>query len=141
MRETLVRTFDSRRVLIPNAKVLTDTIEVQTHHSLVRSRVSVVVDHTADADAVADLLRMAVGDTPGVVEDPPPQVLAAALDGGVTLECRYWTGSSQREITAARDRLIRRVRADLIDGDIPTPAMAVQIDVTPRVEHLLNDHR
>lgn len=36
MRETVITTFDGRRVLIPNAKVCTDVIHVQTAHETIR---------------------------------------------------------------------------------------------------------
>ena len=66
--------------------------------------------------------------------------MGVAVDGGVTLECQVLDCLIAARDTAARD-LLRRVRADLADRDIPKPVLAVQIDVSPRVERLLNDHR
>ena len=43
IRETVIITFDGRRILIPNAKVYTDVIHVQTAHEVIRSNFVVVI--------------------------------------------------------------------------------------------------
>lgn len=110
VRETLLRTFDGRRVLIPNATVYTNPIEVQTHFPVARSRFSVVVANGNDLVGVAAVAREAVAALPGVAREPSPQVVAVTwTTAGIELECRLWSDPHRAEQTAVVDQAIRAV--------------------------------
>lgn len=110
VRETLLRTFDGRRVLIPNATVYTNPIEVQTHFPVARSRLSVVVAGGNDLIRARAVALSAVTAVPGVVADPPPQVVAVQWTSvGVELECRLWSQPHRAEQTAVVDAAIQAV--------------------------------
>lgn len=110
VRETLLRTFDGRRVLIPNATVYTNPIEVQTHFPATRSRFSVIVASGNDLTRARAVALGAVTAVPGVAAQPPPQVVAVQwTTAGVELECRLWSPPHRAERTAVVDAAIQAV--------------------------------
>ncbi len=112
VRETLLRTFDGRRVLIPNATVYTNPIEVRTHFPLGRSRFSVLMATGSDLAQARDVARTAIAGVRGVATDPAPQVVAVEwTPSGILLECRFWSKSETTERTAAVDGAIEAVHA------------------------------
>ncbi len=110
VRETLLRTFDARRVLIPNATVYTNPIEVQTHFPLARSRFSVVISSGNDLARARSAALDAVTAVLGVAAEPPPQVVAVQWTTvGIELECRLWSEPHRTVQTAVVDRAIEAV--------------------------------
>jgi small-conductance mechanosensitive channel len=139
VRETLLRTFDGRRVLVPNAQVFTNVIEVQTHYPLARSSFEVEVDVNADVSTVRHTIEELLATTDGVAAEPAPQVLAAGIGAGVRLECRYWTDSRQRDITAVRGRAVEAVSAFLAVDEVPLPASSVELLASPQLERMFRN--
>jgi small conductance mechanosensitive channel len=129
VRETLLRTFDGQRLLIPNAKVFTDTIEVRTHYHQVRQSVAIDVALHADLAPLRRQLAAAVADVEGVAATPHAEVVATELSPDVRLECRFWTTSARATMTEVRDRVIETIRHELLHTSVPLPAQAVTLEV------------
>jgi small conductance mechanosensitive channel len=130
VRETLLRTFDGQRLLIPNARVFMDTIEVRTHHAQVRQTIAIDVDLEADLAPLRRRLEAALAVVDGVAEVPPVDVVATELSPDVRLECRFWTSSSRAAMTAARDQAIETIRRELLEADVPLPVEALTLELS-----------
>ena len=128
VRETLLRTFDGQRLLIPNAKVFTDTIEVRTHYPQLRQSVTVDVALHADLAALRRQLAVAMTHVDGVAATPHPEVVATELSPDLRLECRFWTSSVRSTMTEARDRVVEVIRGELLRTAVPLPAEAVTLE-------------
>src|SRR3982075_3178588 len=91
MRATTLRTNEGEQVLIPNGLVYTGTIINRTRYP---TRLFTLTPRGRDGtplDGLADQLREQLKSRPDVAKDPPPHVgLQPAIDGGLTLEVRYW---------------------------------------------------
>ena len=128
VRETIVTTFDGRTVLIPNAKVYTDVMEVQTAAPVLRIEVQVGIDYDADPLQAAEVLRDAVSRVDGVVEDPPPEVLVSELgSSAVVLDVLVWCRSRQLETRRVRSQVSTACLVALRDADIEIPFDVVTI--------------
>lgn len=122
VRETLLRTPDGRRVLIPNATVYTSPLEVQTHFAKVRSSFTVGIAPGSDVERATAIARDALHAVPGVAPDPPAEVLAVSWTAeSVELQCRFWTGAYSRERTAALDGAVRAVHRAFVATGVPLP--------------------
>ena len=91
MRATTLRTSEGEQVLIPNALVYTGTIINRTRYpTRLFTLTAKVADGTA-VDGLVDRLRETLQSRPDIAKDPPPHIgLQPAIDGGLTLEVRYW---------------------------------------------------
>jgi small conductance mechanosensitive channel len=135
VRETLLRGNDGRRYFIPNAKVMTDVIDVETDRAAVRQVFSVPVDRTCDLDRVRVAIGEALGAADGVLADPPPDAVVSDLvDGDPVLTCRFWAGSARAASTAARDAAITAVLARLVADNVATPTPEHRVVMTSDAE-------
>lgn len=130
LRETEIRTFDGRRVIIPNSVVHDGVITVQTGYEKVRTSVDIGVAYGTDLEAARDLAVRAMTDVPGVVADPAPQALVTGL-GAITIdmELRFWSGALRLETLETRDRVIQAIVREFGAAGIemPSPAPAVVV--------------
>jgi small-conductance mechanosensitive channel len=91
MRTTTLRTGDGEQVLIPNALVYTGTIINRTRYPTRLFTLTAKVPAGSHPDGLVDKLRDQLKNRPDLAKDPPPQVvLQPNVDGGLTLEVRYW---------------------------------------------------
>lgn len=137
VRETLLRGHDGRRYFVPNAKVMTDVIDVETDRSAVRQSFDVPVDRASDLDQLRVLLSSALAGAQGVLDHPPPDALVADIvDGDPVLTCRFWAGSTRADASAARSAAITAVLGCLVERGVaaPTPEYRVRIDTDTPVE-------
>lgn len=110
LRETVVRTFDGRRVLIPNSTVHNGVVTVQTGYEQVRTSVVIGVAYEADLDEARQVALAAMDGLPQVAEQPAPQALIASLGAStVDIELRFWSGARQLETREALDAVIAAV--------------------------------
>jgi small conductance mechanosensitive channel len=113
-RATLLRTYDGRRVVIPNASLFTESVLVNTAYSRRRSEHELTINNADEiADAKARSLA-AVEQVEGVLHDPPPEVLVTSLGTSKTrLRVRWWTAAARREMLTVQDRVITALRQAL----------------------------
>ena len=120
VRETLLRTHDGQRVLLPNAQVYISPLEVLTHNPHTRISFPVQLDADADVDTARTALIAALSAVPVVASQPAPDVIVTGLGvGELTVECRLWTAAPRAALTAARDRAIPVALEALRRADIP----------------------
>lgn len=122
VRETLLRGFDGHRYFVPNAKVMTGVIDVETDRAAVRQSFRVTVDRNCDLDDVRAAVAEALRGAAGVLAEPAADaVVTDVLDGDPVMTCRFWAGSNRAASTAARDAAITAVLARLVADGVPTP--------------------
>ncbi|MFC0358338.1 mechanosensitive ion channel family protein [Kytococcus schroeteri] len=118
LSSTVIRSFDSRQLLLPNSLVPSQVVTVQTGYERVRTTVTVDLDLATDQDRAREVALAAMLSVPQVHADPAPQVLAAeVVTGAVTTELPFWSGARQLETREAKDAVIRAVlRAFAAEG-------------------------
>ncbi|MDQ6709373.1 MAG: mechanosensitive ion channel [Candidatus Dormibacteraeota bacterium] len=91
MRTTTLRTSDGEQVLIPNSLLYTGTITNRTRYPTRLFTLTAKIPAGAKLDGVAERVREQLQNSPEVAKDPPPHVgFQPNIDGGMTLEVRYW---------------------------------------------------
>ena len=138
LRETVVRTYDGRRVLIPNSTVYKNAIVVQTAYSAVRTEAVVGVAYGTDLDTARQLALDTMREVEGVADQPPPAVLVGELAAStINLELLWWTGPEQAQVRRTRDRVLAAVVAAYDDAEIEMPTDIVLVDTTDRTRRAL----
>lgn len=131
IRETVVTTFDGRRILIPNAKVYTGVIEVQTAHERIRSSFVVGVAYETDLGAARQIAVEALCGVEGVLVEPAPEAVYLALDNStVDLDVRFWCDPRQLEMRRTLGRAIEAVKAAFDAHGVEMPCQVVALQGT-----------
>lgn len=138
-RATFLKTFDGRRVVIPNEDLYTDAVEVRTAYPERRSELDIGIGYPDDVDLAAERIMGTLREVNEVLEDPAPDVLSLVDlgDSSVSLRARWWTRSDQGTVTRTRAAVADRVKRALDDAgvDIPYPIRTVLFhDETERTE-------
>ena len=131
VRETVITTFDGRRVLIPNAKVYTDVIVVQTAQPPIRAGFTVGIAYEADMADARRVALEAVQAVDGVAATPPPEALYEELGAAtVTLRVEVWTPANQLQMRRTLSAAIEAVKGAFDRNAIEMPAQVVALQAT-----------
>jgi small-conductance mechanosensitive channel len=91
MRATTLRTSEGEQVITPNSLVYTGTIINRTRYPTRLFTLTARVPSGVALDGLAEKLKEQIQSRPDIAKDPPPHiVLQPTIDGGLTLEVRYW---------------------------------------------------
>ncbi len=120
-RATTLQTVSDSRVVIPNALIAREAVEVFGRKSTVRRTLPLSAPYGTPPQTVTRVVRGAVVGVPGIAERPVPQVrLASFDDSSVTYELLYWVDDYFR--VAGVDALVReRVWYAFAREDISIP--------------------
>lgn len=122
MRGTILRTYDGRRVTIPNSEVYTNAVINNTVYAFRRSNVFVGVSYDADLAEVEKLILTALKDVPDVAQSPAPDVLVKELGGySIQLEVRVWTPAEQIEVLTVNSAATRAIKEALQTAGVQMP--------------------
>lgn len=127
-RATHIKTYDGRRVIIPNADIYTSPVTVNTSFPVRRDEYDVGIGYGDDLDLAMRVFTEAVGRVEEVVAEPAPEVLPWGLDAStVTLRARWWTGSKRLEIVHVKAKVIRAIFQAAKDNaiDLPFPTQVL----------------
>lgn len=122
MRGTILRTYDGRRVTIPNSEVYTNAVTNNTIYTLRRSSVFVGVGYGTDLVKAESAIRAALKNVPDVAEEPTPDVLVKDLGGySIQLEVRIWTPAQQIEMLTVNSEATKAIREALQTAGLSLP--------------------
>ena len=140
LRETVLTSFDGRRLTIPNATVYGNPIIVQTAFAHVRTSVVVGVDYATDLPRARQLAQQAVEGVDGVLAQPGVEIYASTLSTStVDLEIRWWTAPQQGEIRRVQDGVIGAVLAAYTGAGIDMPDAVVVLQGSPSLTASIHD--
>jgi len=80
LANTTIRTFDGRRLMVPNRRIWGEVIENRSAEALRRVEITVRVGYDEDLDRVLQLLRRIVQDDERVLKKPEPEIFVLDLD-------------------------------------------------------------
>lgn len=97
IHDTIVRTFDGKRVAIPNVDVYLNAVTNQTAYPLRRYDVTVGIHYNDDLPKAVKVARETLGGIEGVRQTPEPQVLVTTLNEfSVDMILRFWSDPSMQ---------------------------------------------
>lgn len=127
-RATLIKTYDGRRVIIPNSDVYTSPVVINTAFDARRDEFVVGIGYGDDMDKAISVFETAMTKVDGVLADPAPEILPFALnDSTVDLKARWWANSTRSEQVHVRSRVVvalyNAAKANNIDLPFPTQVL------------------
>jgi small conductance mechanosensitive channel len=129
VRATVLRTYDNRRILIPNASLFTDTIEVITAYEARRLQFPLTIGNADDIAQARRVVVEALRSAPGVLAEPPPEALVTGLGpSGVDMVARFWIDPPRRrEAVDATDGAVEAVKRALTGAGVDLPYPTSQV--------------
>jgi small-conductance mechanosensitive channel len=108
-RATLVKTYDGRRLVIPNANLFTNAVTVNTAFPQRRMEYDLEVPRNPDLDALRARMRAVVEGVPGVLASPAVEILVVELKpAALMLRVRWWIAPPRNEdVIASKDQVLR----------------------------------
>ncbi|WP_137177621.1 mechanosensitive ion channel family protein [Roseomonas sp. AR75] len=129
VRATVLRTYDNRRILIPNATLFTDTIQVITAHETRRLAFTLTIGNGDDIALARRVIVRSLRETEGVLAEPAPDALVSGLGAsGVDMIARFWIHPPRRrDALDALDLAIERVKQGLAEAGVDLPYPTSQL--------------
>jgi len=129
IRATLLRTYDSRRVVIPNSELYTNRVVVNTAYKARRIHLTIAIGVSDDFAKASAVILAQIAKIDRVLQDPKPVVLLQSIgDFGVNLEVRYWIQPTvMREVVESTDEVYRAIAPALTAAGVDLPFPTYQI--------------
>ncbi|WP_438029900.1 mechanosensitive ion channel family protein [Sorangium sp. So ce233] len=128
-RATFLRTYDGRRVVIPNSELFTHSVMVNTAFDVRRLEYDVGVGYGDGVERAKALILEALRGVDGVLAEPAPDVLVMELAASsVNLRVRWWIKPPrQADALDARDQVLVAIKRALTDGGVDLPFPTTQV--------------
>ncbi len=140
-RATLIKTYDGRRVVIPNSDLFTQKVMVNTAFPKRRVKYDVGIGYGDDIEHAKELMLQAIAESDHALKEPAPEVLVADLAAyAVTLRLRFWIEpATQRDYVVALDQVLLNVKGKLSEAGIDMPYPTQQILFHDQTEDIDGD--
>jgi small conductance mechanosensitive channel len=122
-RAAIIKTYDERRVVIPNADLFIRAVIVNTARDIRRWEYDVSIRGISDLDEIKSRILSAVRKVPGTLSEPGPEALIVNLSDddptdddptGVQLRILWWTKAPrQHQMLTSYDAVLAAVRQTL----------------------------
>lgn len=122
IRTTQIRTYQGEKILLPNATVFTDAVEVRTAYVSRRTDLGVGVDYNTALPEANEILNKTIKRVEGVLKNPEPEIdLVNFGDSSIDFVVRYWTYPTQKEVRHIQTRAIIAIKKAFDEADISIP--------------------
>jgi len=143
VRATTIRTYDGRRVVIPNAELFTNAVTVNTAFEKRRLQYDVGIGYGDDIGQARQLILQAMGGVDGVLSDPAPDALVVNLaESTVNIRARWWIQPPRRaDALDLQDRVLQAIKERLTANGIDLPFPTQQVLFHDQTEETDGDRR
>ena len=128
-RATTIRTYDGRRIVIPNSELFTNSVIVNTAFENRRLQYDVGIGYGDDINEAKRLILEAINHTDGVLENPAADALVVELaDSTVNIRARWWVQPPRRaDVLDLQDQVLTNIKNKLTANGIDLPFPTQQI--------------
>ncbi|MBV6631418.1 MAG: mechanosensitive ion channel family protein [Alphaproteobacteria bacterium] len=122
MRDTYVRQISNELILVPNAKIYKNPVEIITDLPLRRHQIVVGVAYGEDADNALKVIEKAVNSVDEIDKSVTPEVFAREFNASsIDFTVRWWAGSQPEDMHRSRSAVVLAVKRALDDAGIEIP--------------------
>ena len=128
-RATTIKTYDGRRIVIPNSELFTNSVTVNTAYDSRRMEYDFGIGYGDDVEEAKRLMLEAIYSVDDVLRDPAPDVLLLELaESSVNIRARWWIKPPRRiDDLNSRDKVISAIKQKLSENGIDLPYPTRQI--------------
>ncbi len=122
IRMTQIRQTDGQLVVVPNAMLFKQPVNVLTSRPMRRTTVICGVAYDEDVDRSRDVIRKATEECKTVSKDHPVEIFAQEFaSSSINFEVTWWCGSTPLDIRRSRDEVVAAVKRALDKAGIEIP--------------------
>lgn len=129
-RATTIKTYDGRRIVIPNSELFTNSVTVNTAYDSRRMEYDFGIGYGDDVDEAKRLMLATIDSIDGILKDPAPDVFLLELaESSVNIRARWWIKPPRRiDDLISRDKVISAIKQKLyVENGIDLPYPTRQI--------------
>jgi small conductance mechanosensitive channel len=134
-RATVLVTLEGKQVRIPNGIIFKEILVNSSASSSARFSFDILIPYEVSADEAITAVMGALRAQEGIVSDPPPRTLVAALEpGGVLLRAFYWAPTQGIDGEKLASDVKLKVKVALLHSGItPPPTNIVSLSIVGRL--------
>lgn len=124
IRSTQIVTYQGEIVVIPNAILFTNPVQVLTAQRQRRTDLGIGVDYNTDLRLAVNILRQSVSEIEGVLHEPKPEIDGLGFgESSIDFVVRYWTLPQKIHVRRTRTKVIIALKeaCDKAGINIPYP--------------------
>lgn len=141
-RATYIKTYDGRRVVLPNSDLYTNPVMVNTAFLQRRVQYDIGIGYGDDIEQAKQIILNVLQDTEGVDPDPKADVIVVNLaESSVNLRARWWSNSRIVDVLLGQDKVLAEVKKQLQANGIDMPYPTRQILLHDQSEQTDGDRR
>lgn len=128
-RATIIKTYDGRKIVIPNAELFTNSVIVNTAFEKRRLEYDIGIGYSDDIDQAKQIILDVLSNYPDAILDPPPEALVVDLAASsINIRARWWIKPPRRaDVLDAQDRVLAELTKKLLGAGIDLPYPTQQI--------------
>jgi small-conductance mechanosensitive channel len=127
-RATYIKTYDGRRIIVPNAELFTKSVIINTAYRTVRTEYTLGIGYGDDLTRAQELIYQAVTEVPEVMREPVPTVWVTELaESTVNISVWWWTESFRYDVVVVRSKVLTRIKELLTEQGIDLPFPTSQV--------------
>lgn len=129
MRATTIKTYDGRRIVIPNTDLFTNSVIVNTAFHRRRMEYTIRVSYDNEIDAVKEVILETISSLEGVLKDPAPQALVIGLaEDSIDIQIGWWTKAHrQNDVLALQDKALTMLKNCLSRKGVALPSQTQHV--------------
>jgi small-conductance mechanosensitive channel len=122
-RATTIKTYDGRRIVIPNSELFTESVTVNTAFDSRRLQYDIGIGYGDDIDQAKQLILEAIASVDEVLKDPSPDALVVELaESTVNIRARWWIKPPRRaDALESQDKVLTAIKKKLTANGIDLP--------------------
>ena len=130
LRDTVIKTWDGERVIIPNQTVFNASITNYSDLPLRRRNIIFLIHQDEDVAKVITLFRQAVENIEGILDNPKLIVQAENMNSaGVQIAIRFWVDQSNGNLFEIHSQAIQAIRNAAVREKIILPSSVQVVQV------------
>ncbi|HKS28324.1 MAG TPA: mechanosensitive ion channel family protein [Pyrinomonadaceae bacterium] len=120
MRDTVVRSYDGRSIIIPNTKLITEVVVNNTARAgrLVRTSVALAISSGSDVETARELFLQAMEQNETLIGRAEPHVIVREADNSTLLEGRFWYDPRRTTRDAIKSEVAQSIEASFERAEI-----------------------
>ena len=128
-RATTIRTYDGRRIVIPNAELFTNSVTVNTAFDKRRLQYDIGIGYGDDIAEAKRIILEVLRNNTDTLQDPPPEALVVDLAGStINIRARWWINPPRRaDAMDTQDAILTALNSRLVAAGIDLPFPTQQI--------------
>ncbi len=122
-RATFVRTYDGRRIVVPNSDLFTNTVTVNTAFNTRRLEHVIGISYDDDIETAIAVLEEVMCHAPSALDSPEPDAFVIDFnDSSIDIQMFWWISSPfQKDVIYSRGEVLRTAKRALDEAGITIP--------------------